>query len=268
MKTINIQNIDQARIVINLEDNTVVKGSLVDPNYDINNSMIDDLENLLNRIETTDSKPISNTEFITNTKIISSYEDVIEHFKPANNKYFVTGITSSKFDIIDRYFKKSDFFNVAGSELPKKYASDGNLDFVEITPNVENLHTLRVGTKLKLPTLEISAMVLSENESGQYEYVLYLDTENPIKYVDFGDGLSTFTYLRSHNETYDNNTIVLFENFVDEPKITSEVFMDRGINTVFEKVKKLKMVKSINELSKIGLGYYKVNRKGFNFNNI
>jgi hypothetical protein len=268
MKTINIADKEDLKIIINLEDNVVISGTRVNPNYGIENTLIDDLESLLNRLESYDRKPLGNRKYITNNKIISTYEDIIEHFTPAENKYFVTGITSSKFDIIDRYFKKEDFFNVEFTNIQKKLAGDENSNAIELNPDIDKLYTLRINKKLKLPILEVTAMILSENKFNFPEYVLYLDTENPIKYVDFGNGLSTFTYLRSNNETYDENSMVLFENFIDEPKITSEVFIDRGINTVFEKIKKLKTVKNLNELTKTGLGYYKINRKGFNFNRI
>ena len=97
------------------------------------------------------------------------------------------------------------------------------------------------------------------------EYILYLDTENPIKYVDLGNGLSRFMFMRSHNETEPTANMVIYDSIIEEPKIISEVFIDRGLNSAFERVKKLKNIKNINELTKTGLGYYKINTKGYNF---
>jgi hypothetical protein len=56
-----------------------------------------------------------------------------------------------------------------------------------------------------------------------------------------------------------------YDGIIEEPKIISEVFIDRGLNSAFERTKKLKNVRDINELSKVGLGYYKINTKGYNF---
>jgi hypothetical protein len=59
--------------------------------------------------------------------------------------------------------------------------------------------------------------------------------------------------------------MVIYDSLIEEPKIISEVFIDRGLNSAFERVKKLKNIKNINELTKTGLGYYKINTKGYNF---
>ena len=41
----------------------------------------------------------------------------------------------------------------------------------------------------------------------------------------------------------------------------------QGLNSAFERMKKLKNITSINELNKLGLGYYKINTKGYDFKN-
>jgi hypothetical protein len=74
--------------------------------------------------------------------------------------------------------------------------------------------------------------------------------------------------MRSNIEQPESANIILYEGFIEEPKIISEVFIDRGLNSGFEKIKKLKNVTTLNELNKMGLGYYKINKKGYNFKNI
>jgi hypothetical protein len=111
-------------------------------------------------------------------------------------------------------------------------------------------------------------MILNETNTGYYEYILYLNTENPVKYIDLPEGFTIFTYMRSHIETEPTGNIVAYDGIIDEPKIISEVFIDRGINSAFEKIKKLKNVKSLEELNKLGLNYYKINTNGYNFKSI
>ena len=132
-----------------------------------------------------------------------------------------------------------------------------------------NNNNIRTKIKFLVPGLNFYAMILSEDSNTGYaEYVFYLDTENPIKYIDLGNGLTIFSYLRLDNLPEETANMVLYNGYVEEPKIISEVFIDRGINTAFEKVKKLKNIKNLNELIKTGLGYYKINTKGYNFKNI
>jgi hypothetical protein len=277
------------------------------------------------------SKPIINvTGSITDPNLVSTYEDIVSHFS-GSNKFFVTGYTSSKFYLFDKYFIKSNVANTRKtvyrlkSELPqKKSLTVTNLPktqnfTVDIQPNTVgykvnivpieptivqpkaiakpepllkkpgirtivgdkfnrpqllgesyvNNNNIRTKIKFLVPGLNFYAMILSEDSNTGYaEYVFYLDTENPIKYIDLGNGLTIFSYLRLDNLPEETANMVLYNGYVEEPKIISEVFIDRGINTAFEKVKKLKNIKNLNELIKTGLGYYKINTKGYNFKNI
>ena len=264
------------------------------------------------------------------TNLVSTYDDVMRHFAPADGKIFVTGYTSSKFSIIDKYFIKTNvavtrksYYSLSDLPIP---VSAPALDLtktqnfnVTLTPNISggfdahletliapkpislavkkeplfknpgivsmatginnvptkaladftNNNAVRTKIRLLIPGLNYYAMILSEDTiSGINEYVLYLDTENPIKYIDLGNGLTIFSYLRQDDQPDLTTNMILYDGYVEEPKIISEVFIDRGLNTAYEKVKKLKNVKSINELTKMGLGYYKINTRGYNFKNV
>lgn len=272
---------------------------------------------------------ITTTGTPRNPLIISTYEDIIRQFTPGDDKVFVTGYTTSKFSIIDKYFPKT---NVAVTR--KTYYS--KLDFVEsptltlsnlvktqnfnvtLTPaatgftanlisakpvaarppvslkpepllfkpgiiplgagvnnvtklfpiDYQNNNTVRNKIRFLIPGMNYYAMILSEDHvSGVYEYVLYLDTEYPIKYIDLGNGITIFSYLRLDDQPDLTSNMVLFDGYVEDPKIISEVFIDRGLNSAYEKVKKLKNIKNLNELTKSGLGYYKINTRGYNFKN-
>jgi hypothetical protein len=269
--TLNIQKDYDLSIIINIESNVVVDGVKINPIYNIpEDYRINQIEAYLNSGYVTE---ISNN-YITNKKIISTYEDVLEHFKPAPDKYFVTGITDSKANIIDKYFRKTDFFTATDplkqqQQLSfKKFVGDeNNNSLVEEVQTYDDNTTIRLNVKLNIPGLDIQAMVLSESSDRIVEYVLYLDTENPIKYIDLENGLSTFMYMRNHEQINSIAEMVLYDGIIDEPKITSDIFIDRGVSTTFERIKKLKNIKNLNELYKTGLGYYKINTNGYNFKN-
>ncbi len=271
MIEINLSNINNV-ITINLESNTVVAGSYVNANYStVEEYKTLEIDNFVNSIINSDINTKLGTNYITNTKTISTYDDIIEHFKPATNKYFVTGTTDSKFTLITKYYRKENMAitdPVIQKNKMRNFAGNGSGETVEIFETYEDNNLIRSKKQLLLQGLNIYAMILSENSSGQNEYILYLNTENPIKYIDIGDNLSIFTYMRSHDEPAVTANIILYDTYIDEPKIISEVFIDRGVNSAFEKIKKLKNIKNINELTKTGLGYYKINTKGYNFKNI
>jgi len=125
--------------------------------------------------------------------------------------------------------------------------------------------TYKTHKKILLHGTDIYGMILN---IGTYkEYVLYVGTDYPIKYIDFPDGRTKFMYRRSSDVETNKANIILYPGLVEEPKILNEVFIDRGVNNAFEPVKRLKNVSTLNELVKIGLGYYKMNTKGFNFKN-
>jgi len=271
MIQINLNGGDN-NIILNIEANTIIPGSYISAAYTteaIGKTIISDLNESIDEylLKLAPPEPIK-SDYITNTKIISTREDIDILFTPADNKYFVTGVTDTKFNIIDKYFNKVDLVNIGSSGAYKTLSGDVSGNTVELTKDAESNELIRVNKKFTLPGLNISAMILKDKQDGTSEYVLYLDTENPIKYVDLGNGLSIFTYMREHNQPGVSPNLVLYDNYVDEPEIISEVFIDRGLNSAFERTRKLKNVKNINELSKMGLGYYKINNKGYNFKNI
>ena len=107
-------------------------------------------------------------------------------------------------------------------------------------------------------------MILLESDA-RIEYVLYLDTPNPILYVDNANGNTIFKYMRNNLDEVVRPGLNYYSDMVDEPKVLSEVFIDRGTNNAFEPMRKLKNVKDLNELVKTGFGYYKINTRGYNF---
>ena len=92
---------DNAEYVLNifLENMIDPNGSHITPYYD--DPRIAQIEDSLNdpEIYKMMGKPAS--KFETNTKIISTIDDVKEHFKDTPKKYFIKGKTDSKFSLLD-----------------------------------------------------------------------------------------------------------------------------------------------------------------------
>jgi hypothetical protein len=257
MLQLNLNPSESQNIVIKLDSITVLPGSSVNAAYNIPT----EYQDLFFKYEYAfKNKVEENNNYITNTKIISTYDDVIEHFKHQND------ITDSKFTTIEKYFKKSDVlkFDTTNAKINlSTYVGDGAGNNIPVEVDYTNNDLIRLGQKFIIPGLDISAMILAEGANP--EYVLYLDTENPIKYVDLDNNLSIFEYMRSNTVDEVTTNLIAFEGLIEEPKIYSDVFIDRGLNSGFEKVKKLKNIKNIDSLVKTGLGFYKINKKGFNF---
>jgi hypothetical protein len=263
MVKIKVDKNNDIRLIVNLESNSYIPGVYANPSYDFTDDKILSLENLLNKVDDVD---ISNNNFITNKKIISTYEDVIDHFKPAENKYFVKGLTSVKSNTLLNYISKINFNNLlqGNSDINHVFLSgDSNNGISEV--NVENSNFNFLNVKFEILGANVSAMILSGSFVGDLEYVLFLDTDSPIKYKDITNTVCEFTYLRSHEEKISSANLLLYEDILEEPEVDSEVFIERGINSAFENIIRLNNVNNIDELYKHGLGYYKINKNGFNF---
>jgi hypothetical protein len=198
--------------------------------------------------------------YATNKDDISTFEQVKTHFLPSAEKYFIEGITDSKFSLLDLSYPKNvalkQFENENGKSVTLRDANG-----VIQTPAPKNI---RVGKRIEISGTNVVGMILLESDA-RIEYVLYLDTPNPIFYVDNAAGNTIFKYMRNNLDETVKPGLNYYSDMVDEPKVLSEVFIDRGTNNVFEPIRKLKNVKDLNELVKTGFGYYKINTRGYNF---
>jgi hypothetical protein len=203
-------------------------------------------------------KPTKN--YITNTVNVSTFEEVKAHFLPSPDKYFIQGVTDTKFSLLDLSYPKNVALRQYEGEniRPVKFL-DGNGPIQ--TPPPKNI---RVGKRIEISGTNVVGMILLESDA-RIEYVLYLDTPNPIFYVDNAAGNTIFKYMRNNLDEVIRPGLNYYSDMVDEPKVLSEVFIDRGTNNAFEPMRKLKNVKDLNELVKTGFGYYKINTRGYNF---
>ena len=192
---------------------------------------------------------------------ISTLEDIKNHFLPSPEKYFIEGVTDSKFSLLDLSYPKNVAFKQYQQVNEKQVILRNTDDVIVTTPPPANI---RVGKRIEISGTNVVGMILLESDA-RIEYVLYLDTPNPIFYVDNAAGNTIFKYMRNNSDETVKPGLNYYSDMVDEPKILSEVFIDRGTNNAFEPMRKLKNVKDLNELVKTGFGYYKINTRGYNF---
>ena len=77
------QDLDN-KIVINIESNTILPGSYINADYKSQDYQILEIENLIERLgvnRAESPKTEIKSKFITNTKFIITYDDVVDHFK-------------------------------------------------------------------------------------------------------------------------------------------------------------------------------------------
>lgn len=192
---------------------------------------------------------------------VSTLEDIKAHFLPSPEKYFIEGVTDSKFSLLDLSYPKNVAFKQYQQVNEKQVILRDPSGAIVATPPPPNI---RVGKRIEVSGTNVVGMILLESDA-RIEYVLYLDTPNPIFYVDNAAGNTIFKYMRDNSDETVRPGLNYYSDMVDEPKILSEVFIDRGTNNAFEPMRKLKNVKDLNELTKTGFGYYKINTRGYNF---
>lgn len=170
----------------------------------------------------------------------------------------VTGTTDSKlYAVISTIKNLTVKDKIVNKKVGDKFG--GSVDVIDFDPK------RFLDKPIKIAGTDIVATILMY-EDERKEYLFYSDTDTPIKYIDFPDGTTTFIFnkpIEGNNST--TPLLNKFSGLVEEPKIDSSVFISRGIVNVFEPFIKLKKVKSLNEMTKFGFGYYKINKQGFNF---
>lgn len=114
---------------------------------------------------------------------------------------------------------------------------------------------------IKLDNEDEYGMILEiKNNSVRYQINIY--SETPIEYVDFFGYPTTFRYNQKSDIRVDNPPYLMrYEGINEKPKIISDVFIERGVVSGLDNMKRLKQIKSLNELIKYGLGHYNVTTK-------
>ena len=148
--------------------------------------------------------------------------DLPQEQHPDENGY-ITGTTTSKFYLIEQSFP---------------------------------LNQVVYGEEIFIRGMAIKGAVTDTTEEFT-GYYLAVDEDVRIEYRDTENG-TFFKFKPTEELTYANDVIFLLEYFelIDEPKLKSTLFIDRGINNVFESLIRLKTVNSMQELKQTGFGYF------------
>jgi hypothetical protein len=158
-------------------------------------------------------------------------------------------------NLLKEYFSKDIITGTTVSKL-NNIVRESEFNFKDIN--------LKLGKKLSIFGTDSYGLISDYTVVGSgytSTYYLFIDTDNPIKYIDNFNNTTTFAY-KANNDMVNKTVFNLFTNISQEPQITSDIFIDRGVNNVFEPIIKLGKVKSIEELKKIGEGYFKIKKGG------
>lgn len=223
------------------------------------NDITDDLRLFLN-LESSASP--SGTYINPATEQTSKLDNLLLSREPAPNNepisWIINGTTDSKLYAIINTIKNQV---IKDKTLTQSVGSVGG--GTEIIQNFNPKNFLNI--PIKISGTDITATI-SVYETNIKEYSLYSDTDFPIKYIDFSNGTTTFMFSKiAEDSRIESPLLIKYPGLIEEPKVESSLFIERGIVNVFEPFTKLKKIKSLNELTKFGFGYYKINKEGFNF---
>lgn len=159
-------------------------------------------------------------------------------------------------------------FNISGTL--NTFANIKSDDDIEIANEIANLNVVPNVTVSGVTESRLNEVIgfsdsnnkITEinNNSNSLNYTGY--TIGNISYIDYDNGLTEFSFTSTTENTQNPTTFLENENFVNEPSITNNIFINRGVNSIFEPMHKLKISKSIEELSKVGFGYFNINKQG------
>jgi len=188
------------------------------------NGVYVDTDGYINRVNL-DNMVISQTVYSDLTGLTTLFSQDIT---------YITGITNSKLGTILTQDELNGNFN--RNNLGKPILISGS-DLVAIIENYD-----------------------VTNDSYYYKYYIGVGTSNPILYEEINGRV---TYKTIPNDDYTSKPVyMLYDSIAEEPKIQSSVFIDRGANSVFESISKLNKTRTLQELKKTGLGFFKVNKNG------
>lgn len=150
---------------------------------------------------------------------------------------FITGTTTSKLSFILKSFAAKDYavgktVTIRGTDIKAVITADD-------------------------PEYKAYRMYLvddydPQSTTDEYEY--------PSIWYEEKNGVTTYRYKVPKATGYPSGTAFILQHWgiIDEPILDSNLFINRGVNNVFESFKRLKTVTNIQELEKTGFGFFKL----------
>lgn len=150
-------------------------------------------------------------------------------------------------------------------DAPVTGTTSSKLAYIEKSFSLSEVQSLQhVGVEVTIRGTDIRAIITSRTENTA-AYSLYIDDPTfRIDYHDRADGTTTFSFKPLKELNYSNSTVFMLKywTLIDEPKLDTNLFINRGVNNVFETLKRLKTVQNVKELEKTGFGFYKLYSQG------
>lgn len=167
----------------------------------------------------------------------------------------ISGSYTTFNDNSDASEKRTDFI-VSGSSQSQlvnifpKYNSNNFSDLIQYNNKI-----------IKMVDGKEYAKINSVNQN-EIDYTINIYSEAPIRYIDFSNKTTIFYYNRKTDVRETNPPhLIAYEGIHEDPKIVSDIFIERGVTSGFDNFKRLKQIKSLQELIKYGDGYFNVTTK-------
>jgi hypothetical protein len=176
-----------------------------------------------------------------------------------------TGLTQS-----DRYSTSNMTITAQTESKLEDVKSYSNVNQYELNFNTDNelyvnfsgetINGVNRVTQLGLETkyvFDVGSNDVNIGTTNQKNGLLYVDnsatTNTTVSYIGQGWNETTLSLSAITKEEY------LF-GIISKPEVKSDIFIDRGITTIFEKQLKLSEIKNLDELARYGKGYYNLTK--------
>lgn len=87
-------------------------------------------------------------------------------------------------------------------------------------------------------------------------------TIGDINYVDYENNTTFSVVIENVENGNQPTTFIENKGYIEAPDIDNNIFINRGVNSIFESMQKLKITKSVNEVEKVGFGFFNIQKEG------
>jgi hypothetical protein len=187
-------------------------------------------------------------------------------YNPKGTAYFISSIGNwSATPISYDYIFSGDAKNDVGSQIS---SSSVAVPYFVSGETVSRLQDLEQYGSIKYPAPGVPVIknreIYGVINAVTSTYTGY--TIQGVDYYDYSDGTSIF-FVKSSGFTSDNITAEpitkreVLINVVDQPQIQSNVYIERGKNSAYERIQRLGEVDNVGDLVNYGYGFFNVEKK-------
>lgn len=184
---------------------------------------------------------------------------------PKGTAYFVSNTGNwSGTPISYNYIFSGDAVNTVGAQVSSNYVTTPFLVSGVTASRLEDLTQYGSQKYVQNKPVYLNRQFYGEVTSINPLYTGY--TIQGINYYDYVDGTTLF-FMQSSGFTPDNLTSLPITkqeslmNVIDQPQIQTNVYVERGKNSAYERVQRLGEVDNIGDLVNYGYGFFNVEKK-------